>query len=328
MKNTLLKLSLFLPILVSACSASNRQTASPTVDPILTAILTQTPTETISSPTAAVTVVIQTPTKDFNALLSQLLPNCSEVELSPNRTWATGICNKDETWVVNVDQQEKWTVSYDEYYGKKFDSDKGTIEPYHWSSDNKVLDLAIQPAPFFPTIGGAYGSLFYHDGWGLVRLDLANGNLADILKPNQQYLYSFSFSPDGKSLAYIPQPAEPLALNVMDLESKKVKNYMLKPEYNQAGDILWSPNMSKLVLGQAFIDPNEPGSDVLETKPSIFSVGLIDLTDNSRQLVISDNSLFTRPVKWLDENRIELLDEDANYWIYNLTDQTLVKVSP
>lgn len=306
-------------VLLSSCSASSQKIATPTVALVHPAVLTKTSIEPGSSPNATATVVIQTPTKDYNALLSQLLPNCGNVELSPSQTWATGFCNDDETWVVSVDQQAKWSVSYDEYYGKKFESDKGVIEPYHWTSDNKFLDLAIQP--FFLTLGGASIPFFYHDGWGLVRLDLANGHLADILRPSQQHYYSFSFSPDRKSIAYILQPATPLTLNVMNLESKEVKSYSLEPEYNRAGDILWSPGMSKLVLGQAIINV----APDFEPNPNIFSIVLIDLADNSQQLVVSENLSFTRPIKWLDENRIELLDDDAKFWIFNITDQTLVE---
>lgn len=268
-----------------------------------------------------IAIPTQTSTKDYNALLSRLLPNCDHTELSPSQTWVTGICNDDETWVVGVDQQEKWVVSYEEYYEEKFDSDHGMLEPYHWTSDNKFLDLVIQP--FFLTLGGGSIPFYYHDGWGVVRLDLANGNLADILRPIPQQYYSFSFSPDGKSIAYILQPATPLTVKVMNLENKEVKSYSLKPEYNRAGDILWSPDMSKLVLGQAIINL----APDFEPDPNIFSIVLIDLADNSQQLVVSDNFLFTRPVEWLDANRIKLLDEDAKFWIFNLTDQTLVEWS-
>jgi len=320
MKNTLCRLPVISLILLAACSAANQQIATPTVAliPTATALSTKTPPQAVNTATPTITEIVETPTKDYNSLLSQLLPNCGKVELSPSQTWATGICNDDETWVVHVDQQEKWTVSYDEYYGKKFDSDNGVIEPYHWTSDNKFLDLAIQP--FFLTLGGGYIPFYYHDGWGLVRLDLANGNLADILRPIQQHYYSFSFSPDGKSIAYILQPATPLTVKVMNLESKEVKSYSLKPEYNRAGDILWSPDMSNLVLGQAIINM----APDFKPDPNIFSIVLINLGDNSQQLVVSDNFSFTRPVKWLDENKIELFDEDWKTWIFNLTDQTLV----
>ena len=317
MKNTLYKLSVIFLILLSACSI--QRIATPTVDPVATVISTKTATQAVSTATLTVTEIVQTPTKDYNALLSRLLPNCGATGLSPNQTWATGFCNDNETWVVSVDQQTKWSVSYDEYYGREFDSANGVIEPYHWTSDNKFLDLTIQP--FFPTLGGGSIPFFYHNGWALVRLDLANGNLADILSPIQQHYYAFSFSPDGKSIAYILQPATSLAVKVMNLETKEVKSYSLEPEYNRAGDILWSPDMSKLVFGQAIINT----APDFEPDPNIYSLGLISLADNSRQLVVSDNLLFTRPVKWLDENRIELFDEDAKFWIFNFTDQTLVE---
>jgi hypothetical protein len=310
MKNTLRKLSVISLILLSACAVSNQQIVAPTVDPIPTVASTQTRTEIVSSPTPTITVIVQTPTKDYTALLSRLLPNCGNSELSPNQTWATGFCNTDETWVVGVDQQAKWSVSYGEYYGKKFDSGNGVIAPYHWTSDNKYLDLVIQR--------GASGPIYFGDGWGLIRLDLANGNLAEILNPVQHHYYSFSFSPDEKSLAYILQPATPLAVKIIDLESKDVKSYLLKPEHNQAGEILWSPDMSKIVLGQATIDEEE-------TKPNIFSVVLINLADDSRQMVVSNSSVQMRAQKWIDENKIELSDEDGKTWIFNLIDQTLVE---
>jgi len=255
-------------------------------------------------------MVVQTPTKDYAALVSRLLPNCGNAELSPNQNWATGFCNDDETWIVGVDQQAKWSVSYGEYYGRKFDSGNGVIAPFHWTADDKYLDLAIQRE--------ASGPIYFVDGWGLVRLDLANGNFAEVLSPIQHYYYSFSFSPDGKHLAYILQPQKPLAVKIINLESKDKKSYSLKPEYNQAGELLWSPDMSKIVLGQAIIDEEE-------TKPNIFSVVLINLADNSQQVIVSDSPTQMKPTIWLDNNRIELLDDAGNTWVFNLMDQTLVE---
>jgi hypothetical protein len=319
MKNTLHKLSVISLILLSACSVSKQQVATPAVDlvPTATVFATKTPTQTASTATPTITVIVETPTKNYDALLARLLPNCGNAELSPSKTWATGFCNDDETWIVGVGQRGKWSISYGEFYGKKFDSGNGVIAPYHWTSDNYYLDLAIQR--------GVVGPLYYVDGWGLVRLNLANGNIAEVLKPIQHHYYSFSFSPDGKSIAYILQPATPLVVKVMNLESKEVKSYPLNSEYNQAGDILWSPDMSKLVLGQAIIDPNTLNSDVIETNPNIFSIVLINLADNSRQLVVSDNLTFTRPMKWHNENRIWLLDENAKDWIYDVADQILLE---
>ena len=179
------KLSVILLILLSACSASNQHKATPTIAPVHSAVSTKIPTEAINSPTATVTVIVKTPTKDYTALLSRLLPDCGDAELSPNQNWATGFCNDDETWIVGVDQQAKWSVAYGEYYGRKFDSGNGVIAPFHWTVDDKYLYLAIQR--------GASGPIYFIDGWGLIRLDLANGNLAEVLNPIQRHYYSFQF---------------------------------------------------------------------------------------------------------------------------------------
>jgi hypothetical protein len=313
MEKKISRLSILFLILLSACAVSNPQIAASTIDPISTVISTKMPVGIISDPTPTLSLIVQTPTTDNTERLARLLPDCGNPELSPNHNWATGYCNADETWVIGLDQQVKWSVSYGEYYGKRFDSGNGVIAPYHWTSDNKYLDLAIQR--------GVSGPIFFVDGWGLIRLNLGNGNLAEILKPIQHHYYSFSFSPDGKFLAYVLQPATPLAVNLINLEDKATKIYALKPEYNQAGEMLWSPDMSKIVLGQAIIDEEE-------TKPNIFSVVLINLADNSRQVVVSDNTFQMRPRKWIDANRIELSNEDGKIWVFNLIDQTLVEKTP
>src|SRR5215207_3289739 len=98
MKIPMHTLSVIFVVLLSSCSASSQKIATPTVALVPPAVSTKTPIEPVSSPTATVTVVIQTPTKDYNSLLSQVLPSCGNVELSPSQTWATGFCNDDETW--------------------------------------------------------------------------------------------------------------------------------------------------------------------------------------------------------------------------------------
>jgi hypothetical protein len=88
------------------------------------------------------------------------------------------------------------------------------------------------------------------------------------------------------------------------------------PEYNQAGEILWSPDMSKIVLGQATID-------IQEIQSNSFSVVAINLADDTRQVLISDNLVQINPETWIDENTLELSDTDGKVWVYNFADKTL-----
>lgn len=311
MKNTLRSLSVVFIILLSACSASNQQEIIRTDDPAPTAGTTKMPTEMISRAVPTVTKVIRTPTADSTALLSKLLPNCGNAEFSPNQAWAAGFpCNNDETWIIDVDQTAKWTFSYGEYYGSKFGSGNGVIAPFYWNSDNEYLYLTIQR--------GASGPIYFVDGWGLLNLDLTNGNISEILSPIQHQYYSFSLSPDGKYLAYILQPAKPLTVSVLNLETNEVQNHSLMPEYNQAGKILWSPDMSKIVLGQATID-------VQEIQPNSFSVVAINLAEASRQILVSNKPVQMNPESWIDENTLQLSDTDGKAWVYNFTDKSLIE---
>ena len=310
MKNTLRNLTAIFMILLSACSTATQQEMTPTVDTIPTAVITNTPTMMISSASPTPPPILPTSTQDISRSLSKILPNCGDTELSPNQSWAAGFCNNDETWIVSVDQSKKWTISYGEYYGSKFESGNGVIAPFYWSSDNKHLYLTIQR--------GASGPIYFVDGWGLISLDLTNGNISEILSPIQHQYYSFSLSPGGKYLAYILQPTKPLTVSVRSLETNDVKSHSLVPEYNQAGEILWSPDMSKIVLGQAIID-------VQEIQPNSFSVVAINLAEDSRQILVSDNSLQMKPETWIDENTVELSDPEGKVWVYNFTDKTLIE---
>lgn len=310
MKNTLRNLSAVFIILLSACSSSSQQEITPTFHTIPTLVTTKTPTKIVSGATPTASKIVQTLTKDNTAVLSKLLPNCGDTELSPSQNWATGFCNNDETWIVEVNQTAKWAISYGEYYGRKADSGNGIIAPFYWSLDNKYLYLTIQR--------GVSGPIYFVDGWGLIRLDLANGSITETLSPIQHQYYSFSLSLDGKYLAYVLQPAESLTVNVINLETDKAENHNLTPEYNQAGRILWSPNMSKIVLGQAIIDDTE-------IKPNSFSVVVINLADDSRQILVSDNSVQITPKTWVDENMIELSDTDGKVWVYNFRDKTMIE---
>ncbi len=284
----------------------------PTSDivPTATTLSTKAPpqAQAVNTDTPTVTAIVETPTLNYDALLARLLPNCGNTELSPSQTWATGYCNDDETWIVDVNQTAKWTISYGEYYGKESDSGNGVIVPFYWTSDNKYLYLTVQR--------GVSGPIYFVNGWELINLDLASGKIAEILSPLPRQYYSFSLSSDGKLLAYILQPTTPLVVKVINLESKDVKSYSLKPEFNQAGAMLWSLDMSKIVLGQAIVDYDG-------VNPDVFSVVLLDLANDSREILVSDNSVQMRPQKWIDEHTIELSDFDGRLWIYSLIDKTL-----
>jgi hypothetical protein len=261
------------------------------------------------TPTPTVSKMIQTSTpKSKIPSSSGLLLGCSNTEFSPDKDWVAGYCNNDETWVVGVNQPAKWTISYGDYYGSKFDSGVGDIVPYYWTSDGQHLYLTIQR--------GVSGPIYFSAGWGLISLDLVNGNFVEILSPIPHQWYSFSLSPDGKYIAYIIQPEKPLKVSIINLETNEIKTFDLQKKYDQAGDILWSPDMSKIVLGQAIVD-----SEGL--KPDTFSVAQINLAKNSHENLVADSSLEIIPKQWAEEDTIEFYGIDGKVWVFNIRDKTL-----
>jgi hypothetical protein len=163
-----------------------------------------------------------------DSILDILLPDCYSEEFSPDKKWATGYCGYDETWIIKVDETAKWTISYGEYYGKKFNSGEGIISPEYWTADGKYLYLAIQR--------GVSGPIYFADGWALIRLDLENGQFSETLKPLQHGFYSFSLA--GENLAYIYQYKKPLTFNIVNLKNGNSKSVALNTQYSQAGEIM------------------------------------------------------------------------------------------
>jgi hypothetical protein len=319
MKKNRLSVVAIIIVLLSACSTTIQQddiqvSSTPTILPTVFSTKTASPQTIEAKPTVPI-VTIETPTfnpviQDKTPSLSVLLPNCNNTEFSPDNKWAAGYCENDETWILGVNQTARWKISYGEYYGKKFDSGGGSISPYYWTLDGQYLFLRIDVE--------ASGPIYFIDGWGLIRLDLVSGHISEILSPAQHDYYSFSLSPDGKYLAYILQPANPLVINIVNLKTGDIVSFGIKAQYNQAGRIIWSPNKSKIVFGQATIDDDEKN-------PNLFSVVVINLANGSRQTIVQDNPLEITPKTWVNENTIELKDIDGKSWIFNLQDNSLLE---
>ncbi len=305
-------ISVILIFMVSACVANKKQE---TIQPTATLIISPTKAENAiipknETPTPDLATSITSPMQDSDSYSDALLPDCYDTELSPNKEWATGYCGYDETWIISTDQTAKWTISYGEYYGSKVNSGNGSITPEYWTADGKYLYLVIQR--------GVSGPIYFANGWGVIRLDLENGQYFDVLEPLQKGFYSFSFSADGEQLAYIYQSREPMVLKIVSLKSEDTKSIVLNPQYNQAGELIWSPDKSKIAAAQAIVDYE--GS-----KPDLFSVAIIDLENQSLRIIIQDNPLEMTPKIWLDENTIELVDMESKTWVFDLSTNILLE---
>jgi len=115
----------------------------------------------------------------------------------------------------------------------------GGLYPIYWTSDNVYLYFA-------PYILGRDGGELCYSGsgyQGLFQINLNSGSVAPILAATTSHFgYQFSFSPDGRWLAYTYQNEQPVILNLKTSESISVQ-----PGGEKTGDLTWAPDGSQLV---------------------------------------------------------------------------------
>ncbi len=112
-----------------------------------------------------------------------------------------------------------------------------------WSKDGNSFYFCYQ----FTPDGGDYAFLW--DGYDLQRLDIATGDVEQVIEDNG--LFSFAFSPDGLFLAYARNGDEPEAIILRDLLSGRETRHILPATDRviiRVGDIHWSPSGSGLVF--------------------------------------------------------------------------------
>lgn len=205
-----------------------------------------------------------------------------------------------------------WKISYQQYFVDRLNETEGpfgsgSISPHFWSPDGKYLYLSI----------GLYvsGPIYYVDGWGLLRLDLESGHIVEILEPTTDHYYNFTFSPDGQYLAYIVRKYDPTILNIVDLQTGEHINFGILNKYNQAGNILWSPDQRMIVFEQAIIDYYDD--------QHLFSVVAVNLATGSRQVLVLDNPVKMEPDLWIGNNKLELSCEDGIRRVFDFEENVL-----
>ncbi len=107
-----------------------------------------------------------------------------------------------------------------------------------------------------------------------------------------------------------------MILNIVDLKTGEHVNFGVLNKYNQAGNILWSPDQRMIVFEQAIIDLS--GDD-----QHLFSVIAVNLATGSRQVLVLDSPVQMSPNRWIDENKVELNCEDGVWRIFDLEENVL-----
>lgn len=156
---------------------------------------------------------------------------------SPNGRW-TAYRDPDKLRVVSNETTRVWTLPCELF------EECSTVFPVKWSRNSQVLYFA--PAP---TEGGSPKGIMSLTA--LAMINVRSGKWEMVL-PDSDRHYDFTFSPDDDYLAYTQSTAkdadEPsVTLGIVNLKDKK-EQQQFTLEGTHAGNIIWSPFKPRFVF--------------------------------------------------------------------------------
>jgi hypothetical protein len=121
------------------------------------------------------------------------------------------------------------------------DDSEWYLEPYHWSVDGHYLYLV--PSCLCSIDSPA---LRFKDGYGLFRLNLANGQLDTWFEPSV-FGYAFSFSPDDHLFVFV-DAENGQQIHLRNLISETETILIFEEKYDSVGRFLWAIDSSELII--------------------------------------------------------------------------------
>ncbi len=230
-----------------------------------------------------------------------------ELGTSPNGEWevwrSIPLLQKSVLSIRNIDRQQEWVVEWIEDVGFV------GVELYvaHWSlegryvyiSYNPVLHLGCNPPGHFLR---------------LVRLDLSNGKVVNVL-PEGSYL-SVSFSEDSQTIAYVAV-RRPQVIQTHNFVTGANRDYPVDSGNDWIIAMLWSAGKDRLV----FTASNYDFLDCYVT-----DVFLLNLETGGLKLLIQDfHQMY--PLAWEDEYTVLMFSGGVEY-TYDLRTGVLTPVEP
>jgi hypothetical protein len=223
--------------------------------------------------------------------------------------------------LLNLRTGESWYYPYCKFYNQCLNEDypsEGYLWPIAWSSDEKYLYVEMT--------GGGDGGTQFHYVSKLISINLDNGFASVFLDSVAVY----EFSPGAKKLAYIPiewevsgddwNRIEPYFVFVRDLEYEAEFKLLLEPGYDDAGDIVWSPDGSQFV----FLAVQYDNANNIERS----TLMLVDVYRKSRAILIDNYPASINSINWQSDGMLELLDAYGKPAIYYDVNNKIMIVIP
>jgi hypothetical protein len=302
------RLLLCLPLIVlflSACGGSvlNSQplsTLAPltlpstwTPSPAATAIPTFTELATFT-PVPAFTPLTYPTSDSLRALIERFQPLVS----SPNGAWTVYV-EPGKTRIINADATRTWTLPCELF-------DKcSAVFPVKWSRNSQFLYFAPVPSDAEAPTGISLLS-------ALAMIDVRSGKW-ELLLPDSDRYYDFTFSPDDNYIAYTQSSGELLGNPTVTLGIFRIKNKKVEQQFTldgvYAGNIIWSPFKSRLVFQ---IQDQSRGSSAV----------FYDMGTNVLKYVLRDEQSDLILSVWDENNSVSLEKKDwathlTSYWLLN-----------
>jgi len=304
MSRKILFIAALLITLLPACGSptANAQplsTSSPltlpptwTPSPAASAIPTFTPISTFT-PVPAFTPLAY-PTNDS---LGALLENFQDSLFPPRGQWAA-YREPNGIKVVNAQTTQEWTLPCELF------DECSILFPIKWSRNGRILYFA--PAP--STNSGAPAGIYLFTA--LAMIDVKSGKW-EMLLPDSDRYYDFTFSPDEDYLAYTQSsgdlPGDPsVTLGILRLKNKKGEQHNLDGVF--AGNIVWSPFKPRFVFQ---IQDPENGSSIV----------YFDIDTNTLKYVLRDEQSDLYISSWDENNVVSLQKTD---WVTHLKSDWLL----
>jgi len=270
-----------------------------TPSPTSSIVYTRTPTST-SQPTPTTTETRKPSETPY--YLKNDFPNACQSEyfgydtlISPDTNWLAEFCYPEGKFQVSDKSGTKILHSdfKNYYYDPQYPALLGFMRPVHWTNDSQYIYFTVTPEQWMDggniSISGLAPTLF--------RMKIANGEISQILSG----IFYHSFSPTDRRLIEVQEYKRPVKLIIHDIKTGSSESLIPNSDsrYSQAGEVIWSPDGQKFIFVAAF--GFEYGDEVSE--PMIHSLILVNLSDASQQIIISEISDQIEPIKW-DENDV------------------------
>ena len=297
-------LALFLWIIfLSACGSPTANSQSPQTSVPLTMPPIWTPSPAATTIPTFTQIPTFTPVPAFTPLayptndaLGALLERFQESLFPPRGQWAA-YREPNGIKVVNAETTQVWTLPCELF------DECSILFPIKWSRNGRILYFA--PAP---TSSGAPAGIYLFTALAMIE---AKSGKWEMLLPDSDRYYDFTFSPDEEYLAYTQSsgdlPGDPsVTLGILKLKNRKDQQFILNGVF--AGNIVWSPFKPRFVFQ---IQDPDSGSSIV----------YFDIDTNTLKYVLKDEQSDLYISSW-DENNVVALQKTD--WVTHLKSDWLL----